>query len=115
MIASLKRGDASAAAAVGEPPALFTAMSSRPCAATTRSTSDVDLVGVAHVARLVVRARTAGGARPPADHDGRARLGQPVGDGRADALGPTGDEGHLPAQVDDDGHRRKVYQTGGRR
>ena len=47
-----------------------------------------------------------------AHHHGRARLGQPVGDARADALGAAGDERHLAAEVDGDGHRRRGSPTG---
>ena len=112
MIASLKRGDASAAAALGEPPTLLTTMSSREWAATTRSTSVLTCSGSRTVAGLV-GVRLVGRGTPPAHHHRGPRLREPVGDRRPDAPGASGDERHLPAEVQDDGHRSKVYQTDG--
>ncbi len=57
------------------------------------------------------RVRWAVGGVPSAHHHRGARLGQPIGDGRTDALRAAGDESHLAVEVDADGHRRKVYQT----
>ena len=65
MIASLKRGDAESAAAVGEPPALFTAMSSRPWAATTSVDERVHLLRVADIADPERRGRWRSGAFRP--------------------------------------------------
>ena len=63
MIASLKRGDAvGGRGAAGEPPALLTTTSSRPCSAAIARDERVDLLGVAHVAGHERRARP----RPPA-------------------------------------------------
>ena len=56
-ILAWKRGEASAAAAYGAPPALLTSTSSRPWPATIPATSASTDSGVAHVADLVGRAR----------------------------------------------------------
>ena len=110
MIASLNRGDASAASAVGEPPALFTAMSRRPCASTMPSTSVATCSG-SRTSQGLNSWRDCSGGVPAAHHDGGSCVGEPIGDGGADPLGAAGDEGHLSAEVDGDRHRAKVYQT----
>ena len=93
MIPAVKRGDAVAVSAGGDPPALFTSTSRRPnrstVAAITASTCSGSRMSAATNSQSVGEVL---GLVPAADRDVRARVGEALRDPAPDAAAPAGDE-----------------------
>ncbi len=107
--AAEKRGEAVAAAASGEPPALFTSTSSRPnrarVKATTRSMSVTSRTSAAQkAASLSGAARQIRRLVPAAHDDPCAGLEEADGDGAPDALAPARDDHRLARHLQSVAH-----------
>ena len=115
MIPAVKRGEAVAVSAGGDPPALLTSTSSEPNRATRRRDHRVDLIGLAHVGRHEQPAvGQVVGLVTAADRDVRARVGEALRDPAPDAAATAGDEHDASVesrQVDRVAHRGRSVRS----
>ena len=100
MIPAVKRGDAVAESAGGEPPALLTSTSSRPnrCEQSPRSPRRPGRARARRRRRTASR-RAGRRARGGSRRDVRARVGEALRDPASDAAAPAGDDHGLPVEA----------------